>query len=154
MITRPLELASRLRPEPRSLDALFFVNAGLLVLFFSLFGSRFVLAPGLDVNLPQMAGARGGATTATHHISVTRSGLIFVKAGPVTIDELKTWLADEGKAWQAQEGKRNHRPVLLVRASAEVPGGLLAKIVSAADSAGFSVTWAEEEPAANPGGGR
>jgi hypothetical protein len=43
---------------------------------------------------------------------------------------------------------------LLVRASAEVSGGLLAKIVSAADVAGFSVTWAEEEPAANQGGGR
>jgi len=154
MITRPLELASRLRSEPRNFDWLFFVNAGLLVLFFDLFGSRFVLAPGLNVVLPQMAGARGAATTTTHHISVTRSGLIFVDAGPVSIDELKKWLGDEGKAWQAQASRRNHRPVLLVRASAEVPGGLLAKIVSAADSAGFSVTWAEEEPAANPGGGR
>ena len=46
MITRPLDLASKLRPEPRNFDWLFFVNAGLLVLFFVLFGSRFVLAPG------------------------------------------------------------------------------------------------------------
>ena len=32
MITRPLDLASKLRPEPRNFDWLFFVNAGLLSL--------------------------------------------------------------------------------------------------------------------------
>ena len=47
MITRPLELSSRLRPEPRTFDWVFYVNGGLIVLFFSLFGSQFVLAPGL-----------------------------------------------------------------------------------------------------------
>ena len=59
MLTRPLELASRLRPAPRGLAWPFLVNAGLLVLFFSLFGSRFVLAPGLgvDFRLPTVAGA-------------------------------------------------------------------------------------------------
>ena len=56
MITRPLDLASKLRTEQRSLDALFWVNVGILVLFFTLFGSRFVLAAGLGVNfsLPEM----------------------------------------------------------------------------------------------------
>ena len=32
MITRPLDLASRLRPEPRSFDWLFYVNGGVIVL--------------------------------------------------------------------------------------------------------------------------
>ena len=50
MITRPLDLASKLRPEPRSLDALFYVNVGVLALFFTMLGSRFVLAPGLGVD--------------------------------------------------------------------------------------------------------
>ena len=31
MITRPLDLASKMRPEPRNFDWLFYVNAGLLV---------------------------------------------------------------------------------------------------------------------------
>ena len=72
MITRPLDLASRLRPPPRNFDAWFYVNAGLLVLFFYWFGSRFILAPGLGVNfqLPRIAGARAGAAPATHHITV------------------------------------------------------------------------------------
>lgn len=49
MITRPLDLASRLRPPPRGLDWLFVMNVALVALFFSLFGSRFVLAPGLGL---------------------------------------------------------------------------------------------------------
>ena len=59
MITRPLDLAAKLRPEPRRFDALFYVNVGVLALFFLVFGSRFVLAPGLglDFKLPEMPAA-------------------------------------------------------------------------------------------------
>jgi len=61
MITRPLDLASKLRPPPRDFDFVFLVNGGLIVMFFMLFGSRFVLAPGLGVDfiMPEMPG--GGA---------------------------------------------------------------------------------------------
>ena len=67
MIARPLDLASRLRPPPQGMGSLHYVNVGLLCLFFSLFGSRFVLAPGLglDFQLPQLAGAQAGAAQAT-----------------------------------------------------------------------------------------
>ena len=76
MITRPLDLASRLRPPPRSFDSLFFVNVGVIALFFFVFGSRFVLAPGLGVNftLPELRGADAGAARTTHVISVARPG--------------------------------------------------------------------------------
>jgi biopolymer transport protein ExbD len=146
MITRPLELASQLRPEPRNLDWLHFVNAGLLVLFFSLFGSRFVLAPGLGVDLRQMSGSRAGAAPTTHYISVTHSGVIFTNDGPVTLEGLKGWLKEEAK-------KAPH-PSLLVRADAGVKTGEFADIASAAWAAGFSVVWATEEPAAGASGGR
>ena len=35
MITRPLDLALELQPEPRSFDALFYINVGLVGLFFT-----------------------------------------------------------------------------------------------------------------------
>ena len=58
MITRPLDLASRLRPPPRNFDVFFYVNLGLMVLAFTVLGSRFVLAPGfgVDFQLPEMQG--------------------------------------------------------------------------------------------------
>lgn len=133
MITRPLDLASRLRPEPRNLDFLFLVNGGLIVLFFLLFGSRFVLAPGLGVDfvMPEMAGAAAGAARTTHVISVIRPGLIFVDDGAVNFEQLREWL-------KIQAGK-TMQPSLLVRAnSGKVPVTTLTDISSAAFQAGFT----------------
>lgn len=140
MIARPLDLASRLRPEPRNFDSLFFVNAGMLVLFFSLFGSRFVLAPGygVDFRLPAVAGANASARRPTHVISVLSSGQIFTDDGIRTIPELEKWLTEH-----AREMKD---PVLLVRGDADVRASVVAAIGSAAKSAGFETLWAAGDP--------
>ena len=50
MVTRPLDLLSRVRKPTAGPDWLYFVNAGLIVLFFVLFGSRFVISPGIVVS--------------------------------------------------------------------------------------------------------
>jgi len=148
MITRPLDLASKLRPEPRSLDALFYVNVGALVLFFLVFGSRFVLAPGLgvDFKLPEMPGALPGALT-TSTISVKNSGQIFAD-GLLSMAQLREWLK--------LEAKKNKHPSLLVRMSAGVPVSVQNEIVSAAREAGFgsNITLAAEEPAGNASSNR
>ena len=94
MIARPLDLATRLRPPPQGTNALHYVNVGLLGLFFLVFGSRFVLAPGLgvDFQLPELAGARSGGAQPTHVISVLRSGQIFSQDGLVDLGQLRDWL--------------------------------------------------------------
>jgi biopolymer transport protein ExbD len=150
MITRPLDLASRLQPPPRRFDGLFFVNVGLIALFFSLFGSRFVLAPGLgvDFRMPEMPGALAGASPAESVISVRPSGQIFAD-GLLNLPQLRAWLK--------REAKKSRQPSLLVRASAGVPVSELADIASAAHQAGFvRVVLGAEEPAAakTAGGGR
>lgn len=148
MITRPFDLASRLRPEPRSFDWLFFVNAGLLVLFFTFFGSRYVLSPGLgmDYALPEVPGATAEARVTTHVITVVNAGQIFVGDGVRGIDQLQDWL-------NAQARTEKH-PSLLVRASSGVPSGLLARILGMARVAGFSVVVAAEEPKSGTAGVR
>lgn len=151
MITRPLDLASKLRPEPRNLDALFYVNAGLLILFFSLFGSRFVLAPGLGVNfrLPTIAGAAANAKAATHMITVVNSGQILTTDGLRKIEELEPWLKKQARGTK--------EPLLLVRGSVDVPIAVLAEIASAANKAGFQTLVAAgdvSEPSEKNRGGR
>ena len=104
MITRPLDLASRLRPPPRGLDWIFFVNVGLLALFFSVFGSRFVLAPGLGLNfrLPGAAGPAVSARPASHVISVLDSGQVFTPDGLTSVPALGPWLkAQAGRVDEA-----------------------------------------------------
>lgn len=125
---------------------MFFVNGGLIVLFFSVFGSRFVLAPGLgmDFRMPEMAGARAGAATAERVISVLPSGQIFAD-GLLTMEQLREWLK--------VEARKLKEPSLLVRASAGVPLSQLTDIISAASEAGFRVVVGAEEPAAQRGEG-
>lgn len=140
MITRPLDLTAKLRPEPRNLDWLFFVNAGLLGLFFALFGSPFVLAPGLGLNfrLPSVAGADANAKAFTHAISVVNGELILTDDGQRKLGELKGWLQQKAKGVKS--------PLLLVRGSAEMQISVLADISDAATAAGFEVLMAAGEP--------
>jgi|APGre2960657468_1045069.scaffolds.fasta_scaffold237221_2 biopolymer transport protein ExbD len=149
MITRPLDLAARLRPEPRHFDWLFYVNAGLIGLFFALFGSPFVLAPGMPLNfeLPAATGAEAAAAAPTSVVSVTDSGQIFAD-GLRTLEQLQDWLREEA---------RKHRePVLVVRVGRAVPISLLAQIANAAVEAGFRrvLSAAVEPEPSRPNGGR
>jgi len=141
MITRPLDLASRLRPPPRNFDALFYVNVGLLAVFFGVFGSRFVLAPGVgvDFRLPLAEGANASAKAPTHVISVLANGQIFTTHGARKLEEMPAYLI--------QQAKGVKDPVLLVRGDAAVPTSVLATIASAATRAKFEVVWAASEPA-------
>lgn len=146
MITRPLDLASRPRRPARNFDAFYFINAGLIGLFFFLFGSRFVLAPGLGVGLeggfavPSMAGANEGAVATNVVISVPRSGVALVDEGMVNFARLGEWLQAQAQA--------HKRPALLIRADKRVPMQDIADIRSMAAAAGFVyVQVAFEEPA-------
>ncbi|HZP60437.1 MAG TPA: biopolymer transporter ExbD [Opitutaceae bacterium] len=150
MITRPLDLASRLRPAPASFDAFYFINAGLLVLFFILFGSRFVLAPGLGVGLPGgfalpvMPGAKAGAAAANVVISVPRPGVALVDEGMISFARLNGWLKVQAQARKA--------PALLIRADRTVPMQDIADLAAMAKAAGFVyVQLAFDEPPAAGG---
>jgi biopolymer transport protein ExbD len=140
MIARPLDLASRLRPPSHGTGALHYVNVALLAFFFSLFGSRFVLAPGLgvDFQLPEMTGARQGAQATGFVINVLRSGQIFTEDGLVDMGQLRAWLRDRAG--------RESKPTLLIRASSGVTLSELVDIQGAAREAGFArVLWGAEE---------
>jgi biopolymer transport protein ExbD len=149
MITRPLDLASKLRPEPRSFDGLFFVNGALIGLFFVFFGSSSVLEPGLgvDFTLPKVSGAIANAMATTSTISVKNSGQIFAD-GLLTMDQLREWLKIEARKTKA--------PSLLVRMSAGVPVSVQNEIVSAAREAGFgsNILLAAEESSLDGSRGR
>ena len=141
MIARPLDLASRLRPAPHGTGALHYVNVAVLGLFFSVLGSRFVLAPGLgvDFELPQLPGARESAVqTSAYVINVLRSGQIFTEDGLVDMVQLRAWL-------KARAGAEHH-PTLLIRASSGVTLSELMEIQGAARDAGFArVLWGAED---------
>ena len=146
MIARPLDLASRLRRPPEGLGLLHYVNVALVALLFTLFGSRFVLAPGLgvDFQLPRLSGAQAGAARTTSVISVLRSGQVFTEDGLADLRQLREWLR--------QRAARDRDPSLLIRASSGVTLSEIIDIQNAAREAGFAhvLLGAEERGGADP----
>jgi len=153
MITRPLDLASRLRPVPRNFDTFFYANIVLLGVFFSVFGSRFMLSPGIELggailHEPVAEGAMAGAVRTSAVISVLRAGLVFTEDGPKSYGELAAWLPR--RVAELNEAA----PWLLVRADAAVPLQDLFRIHSMAIAAGFAGVQLAAEPVAARASGR
>ena len=134
MITRPLDLAARLTPVSRGWDALFYVNTGLLAVFFLLFGSRFVLSPGLalDFELPKATAAATSARITDVVIAVPAAGMAVVDGAVVDYAGLGEWLRTKAKA-EAPGPRR-----LLVHAAGGLPARDLSKIYDLAADAGFA----------------
>jgi biopolymer transport protein ExbD len=137
LITRPLDLASHLTPPPRGWDALFYVNVGLIGLFFTLFASRYVLSPGLV--LTTMPAAQQDKVSTTHFITVRASGQIYAGPGLLSLPQLGKWLQDQAVT--------TDQPSLLVLAHADVTLPELTEIINTARQAGFKVVLAEDQPA-------
>ena len=135
MITRPLDLLSRLRPQPRNFDVLFLVNGGLIALFFTLFSSHFVLSPGLRVNNSDLMMAASKDATANAKatpvsVSVNASGQVWGDSGLIPPSRLLDWLA--------AQAKREPGSTLLVIMDTRAPMDVFTNISDAAKAAGFS----------------
>lgn len=140
MITRPLDLASRLKPAPRGFEFLFFVNVGLIALFFTLFGSRFVLSPGLgvDFRVPAMEATMVGAAATDVVVAIKGKDMAFVEGSKVNFDGLRRYLADRAKE---KGGLR-----LLVQADASLTTLDLTNVYDMARTAGFVSVQVATEP--------
>lgn len=140
MITRPLDLASRLRPSQHGYEFVFYVNAGLIALFFVLFGSRFVLSPGLglDFSLPVMPAALAGAVSTDVVVSIKGENLAFVAGAKVDFTGLRSYLNERAKGAAALR--------LLVQADAALTMRDLTEIYDMAREAGFASVQIAAEP--------
>jgi biopolymer transport protein ExbD len=151
MITRPLELESRMSPPPRDLDFVAWVNVGVIVLFFTLFGSSFVLAPGLPVGvgepaalvLPSVGVASQGAGAASVVVSYRSDRLILFEGGMYSLSELRKHMAGYAQ--------KHPGAVMLVRADRQVTVQAFADLCEMARAVGFAnvLLAAEPPPAGN-----
>jgi biopolymer transport protein ExbD len=138
MITRPLDLESRMSPPPRDFNAAAWVNVVLIVFFFSLLGSRFVLATGVLVGvgevgvieLPSVSPAAASTVATSVVVSYRRDNVILFEGGKYSLAELRKHMADYTK--------KNPGSVMLVRADKQVSSQALADLFAMAGAVGFS----------------
>lgn len=142
MITRPLDLCARLRRPPHGYEFVFYINAGLIAVFFVMFGSRFVLSPGLgmDFSVPVLPAAMEGAMATDVVIAVKGPNLAFVDGAKVDFKGLRSHLMERGKV---AAGMR-----LLVQADASLATRELTEIYDMAKQAGFAAVQIAAEPTA------
>jgi biopolymer transport protein ExbD len=145
MITRPLDLLSRLSPPPRDFNAIAWVNVGVIVLFFSLLGSRFVLAPGLllqvdhvPFGLPATPGLQN-VRTASVVVGYRRDDVIMFNGAIVSLPELRERLTAYARQHPGE--------VLLLLADRQVSVKALAELSTTAQSIGFAYVQIAAEPA-------
>lgn len=156
MITQPLELQSRLSPPPRDLDFFAWVNVGVIVLFFSLLGSRFVLPSGTAIGIggagadPTIELPAGGAIAenaggaASVVVSYRRDNVILFEGGMYTLSELRESMA--------AYAKQHPGAVMLVRADRQVSMQAFLDLCEMAKQVGFAnVLVAGEQPAPEAG---
>jgi len=148
MITRPLELESRLSPPPRDLDFVAWVNVAVVVLFFGLLGSRFILAPGLlfDANregfeLPQAKGLQY-VRTASVVVTYRRDDVILFEGAIIKLPELEQRLEAYAKVHPGE--------VLLLIADSHVTLQAISDLSAMARSAGFAYVQMANEPLDSP----
>lgn len=114
------------------------VNIALLILLFIVFGQRFVLQPGVTVNLPTSSFAEGAPYGALV-VTVTQEGLLFFNDDLVAPDGLELALA------QAVSDQPDAR--LVIQADGRVQHSTLVQVYNAALAAGVqSVVLATRVP--------
>lgn len=145
MITRPLELQARLSPTPRDLDFFAWVNVAMIVIFFALLGSRFVLAPGRSIEvggdsgfeLPQVGGIADDAGPASVVVSYRRDNVILFEGGMYSLAELRKHMETYTK--------QHPGAVMLVRADRQVSVQAFLELCEMARSVGFAKVQAAAE---------
>jgi biopolymer transport protein ExbD len=148
MITRPLDLETRLGQPSRDLDFVAWVNVGLIVLFFGLFGSRFVLAPGLPVgvgaqdpvNLPADGTLSSGAEATSVVVTYRRDDVILFEGGMYSLTTLKKHFEDQSFL------KKHPGAVMLVRADRQVSMQAFLDLCVMARGLGFVNVLVAAEP--------
>lgn len=137
MITRPLELAARLSRPPRDLDVMHWVSAAGVMLFFTLAGSRFVLAPGLLIGsdatgfaLPRHGGVQN-VRTAPVVVSYRRDNIILFGSGVYKrLEDLRGPLE--------AHARENPGALLLVLADQQVSILAVSRLAELAIASGFA----------------
>ena len=146
MITQPLELQSKLSPPPRDLDVFFWANLAGICLFFALLGSRFILSPGLLVDvsqaeegfvLPKVNSAMHGSATVV--VSYRRDNMILFEGGIYEFSNFQPVLERYAKAHPGAS--------LLVRFDRQVSMQGFAELCDLARAAGFERVLLATEPA-------
>ena len=142
MKARPFDFEAQLRLKSRRLDPVPFIDACLIVIFFSLFGSTYVFAPGVTLNLPTSRTATLDALPVYEVLTVGE----IEGSERILYDGRIYNLETFEKSLLGSESDRGG-VTLLVRMDEEVSVRTLSEVCDIARGAGFREVQIAAEPA-------
>lgn len=113
------------------------LNVFLLIFFFAVFNSNFVLKPGIKVQLP-VGSFRQGSLYSSMTVILTQEGLIFYNDERMSFDSL-------GNALCLSAGRNNSLP-LTIEADLRVPYDTIIRVLNMAATAGVSNIFLSVRP--------
>jgi biopolymer transport protein ExbD len=119
------------------------IDVLIVVLIFLMVTTTFKQQPALKLVLPKSNQARtGGATENQLIVTVTKSGLLYFKTVPVTLDKLQQRLQEAFA--------ENPNVTLSIRGDTDAPWGQMFKVSDAANAAHIKVVNAAVDSAIKP----
>ena len=145
MITRPFNFEAHLRRFPAGIDLVPFIDVCVILMFFGVFGSRFILAPGvaIDLRLPEAAAVSHEALPTSRVVTVGEvdgSEMLIFEGRILDVPKFDRFLQDRAGAYEGE--------VLLVRMDRDVSMDLLVRVMATARKAGFEQVLLAAEPEA------
>jgi len=129
------QLKSKLFRNPFALMPL--LNVCLLIFFFAVFNSVFVLKPGIKVQLP-VGSFQQGTPYTSMAVILTQEGLVFYNDERMSLDSL-------GNALRMSAGKNNSLQ-LTIEADLRVPYDTIIRVLNMAAAAGISNIFLSVRP--------
>lgn len=151
MITRPFNFVAQVRQTRAGIDLVPFVDVCIILLFFGLFGSRFILAPGVavDLQLPAASGAPPDAVPTSRVLTVGEVGgreVLMFEGRILDLEKFERFLKERAGRFEGE--------VLLLRMDRDVSMVFLTRVMETAKIGGFAraLLAVEPEPATQPSG--
>jgi biopolymer transport protein ExbD len=132
---RRFQLKARLFRGPLVLVP--FLNVLLLIFFFAVFNSAFVLKPGIKIQLP-VGSFRQGTLYASATVILTQEGLVFYNDERIALDSLADALC--------LSAAKNSSLQLAMEADLRVPYDTIIRVLNMASAAGISNIFLSVRP--------
>lgn len=136
-LINPLDLEESLKGANSRAGWVPWVDCLLIGLGLVLLGSRFLFAPGVEVQLPSYGGPLAGVPVASV-LSIRSGNMVVFEDAVFTEQGLEAYLTEEGIGGNQKTLEAEDRGVLLVQADRDVSMQVFLRICEIAYASGFS----------------
>lgn len=126
-----MQFTTRRRRQTPTVIIVSLIDVLIVVLIFLMVTTTFKQTPAVKLSLPESKQPREGASENALIVTVPKSGPLYLKTDPVTLDTLQEKLVEAVRA--------NPQTTLAIRADTDTPVGQLVRVMDAAKAANIKI---------------